>query len=703
MDETAIDLRAVLGVVRRQRWLILLIIVLVTALAGAATFAITPVYTAASLVLVDPSRKNLLDPETTYSTSMSDSARVDSEVELAKSDTVLLRVIDDLKLASNSEFSPRLGLRERAMVFLKLGSPILPTGQQALDEVLGSLRSVINAQRRGLTFLIAVQARSNSPGRAADLANAVARNYIQEQVDAKISSVMAAQTALETRLSQAAANISAADDAVDSFMSDNIARIEAESGDSTIGTLRDQIQQLEAERLRTQDTADIVTAQLAQRDWSNVSQSLASEALEDLQRQRNELEARIAEAGDTSTEGFDLRSQLAQVEQNLAQGSQQGLQDLQETIRQTDAQTEKLREQIRSAVVTANLPSELLTQFYGLQQRSQVARDQYQQLLVRSQDLAVQASLQLPDSRIVSPAIAPSTPSFPNTRSILLMAALAGLGIGLGLAFLYENFIGGFTSEQQAENVLRLPISAFVPRQKSKGTPADLIGEAPLSAYSESLRRIRVAIDQVRRSGEARKGATVIMVTSSVPEEGKTTLALSLARSYALARKSTLLIDGDLRKPNIHRLVDRQPDKGLAELLSAPKLELDQSSLLHRDTLSDTLMLLGARRSGIPTDQLVSDEGFGRLIEAARQAFDIVVIDTPPLVPVVDGLHIARMVDVAIFAVRWGSTPQQEAKRALRTLQIAAPATRVIPVVTQQDMSKAATQYRYGSYYVDPV
>ena len=170
MHEEGFDIRGILGLLRRQFRLILITFVLIVAVAGGAMLVIRPVYTASTLILVDPSRKDLLDPDAQIQNPSADGARVESEVELVRSETTLIRAIEELNLIEDPEFGVRLGFRDTLLAFLRIAEPTLPTGEAALQDVISRLRDALTVQRRGLTYLISVQVRSFDPRRAAVIA-----------------------------------------------------------------------------------------------------------------------------------------------------------------------------------------------------------------------------------------------------------------------------------------------------------------------------------------------------------------------------------------------------------------------------------------------------------------------------------------------------------------------------------------------------
>jgi succinoglycan biosynthesis transport protein ExoP len=710
MIQTDIDLRQTLDLLRRRWRLIAITVVSVLALAVLATYMLKPIFTASSLVLVDPSRKNLLNPDSQAASGSSDSARVDSEVEIVVSDSNLLRLIEELDLVSDPELGVRLGLMRRLLAWLRMGDGELPRGEEALAEVLSNVRRAVSARRVGLTFLIDVSAQSEDRSKAAQLANAASQAYIRSQIDAKVGSILEARDVLGARIADASVAIVKTEGAFDDFVANNIDAIVSGTGRTDIALLRQRLTSTESERVRLSGLAEEIERQVAGGSWSSLADSLGSQAMRELERQRQQVLDEIADQPQQAP-AVDLRARLAEIESKLEAEGRQGLASLQRSLSDSQVAVTDLRQSLRSSVLNAELPTDILARVYEIQQASEIARSQYQTLLARLNDLETQAALQLADSRIVSQALPPSRPSFPNTTLILALAGLGALGFGVLFAMLYDNYLGGFTSEGQVESVLHTKVVASIPRQRAlrdtksadaSDTLADTMIDAPLSAYAEAIRSIRVAVEQnFRRSRPGAVGhkAPVIMICSAAPNEGKTTVALSLARAYAQAGQRTLLVDCDLRKPNLHRQLGLEPTTAIADWLFTREPIQDLHALAQKDPATQLRVVLGARRANQPTDHLIVEPSFQHFVEVARNSFDVVVLDTPPIGPVVDALWIAPMADVVVFVVRWSATTQQDAAGAIERLRSGKRADADLLTVLNQIENIPGSRGKYSGYY----
>lgn len=262
------------------------------------------------------------------------------------------------------------------------------------------------------------------------------------------------------------------------------------------------------------------------------------------------------------------------------------------------------------------------------------------------------------------------------------------------------------------------PLAAIAPYQSSieQSAPdasdrntADLMISNPLSQYSESIRRLRLALDQAERRKVKMKtsstGGKVIVVSSSLPNEGKSTIALSLARAYALTGQRTLLIDCDLRKPSIYKYLNLTANYDLTDYLRQDNSTLGLNSMAMKDPLSKLIVLLGSRRSDVAMDELFMSDKMERILTSARKHFDYIILDTPPIEPVVDALYLSRLADMIVFVIRWANTSQTSAKRSISSINEFKNLEAGIVTVLNQKKNLKITGYfdNNSSYYAEPI
>lgn len=697
-----IDLKSIFGIIRRQIWTITIVLVCITALGVLFAYSITPKYAGTALVVVDPTPSNLLDPQARLTGGITDNARIESEVNILKSDGVLIDVVRNQSLVSDDEFGIKLGRLDQILAFFQLKSPTPISGDEAIGRVLRAFKDAVSVSRVGLTYVINVSVTSRDPDKAARLTNALTDSYIRQQLDSKVASISRARNALQLRVESASAAIAANERKFDDYLTNNMARFEEQAG-GNVGKLRIQLDEIERTRVSALARADAADKSLQQGNLAQVVAQLGSDALEELDRQRAEISQQLAATATDRPRVTDLRAQLQKIEESIKQQAPDAISNLRQSVtKQAEDEANRIREQLRSTILSSDLPPEVLTEIFAIQQSSDIARRQYQALLSRLQDLDAQIDLQLADSRVASAALVPPTPSSPNRTLIIAIAGFLALSSGLGMALVREHFIGGFVDEEQLEGVLRVPLASISPRYAGPGDPdalsiADGMVKAPLSMYAESVRRLRASIEHVQSDA-----GSVIMVSSAIPGEGKSTLALALARMYALSGKKTLLIDCDLRKPTLHKHVGLQPNAGFIDFLRRHDKENPGSlpKVLVNDPLSDLILMLGGRSSDIGTDEFFMDERLARVLATARKHFDYIILDTPPIDPVVDGLYLARNADVVFFVVKWATTPQTVAKRSLEALRSNIVGnTQIYTVLNQQEMTTFSKSNGYSEYY----
>lgn len=698
-DQSMIDLRNIVSILRRRFRLILLSVGLILAAAFLYLAQATPLFTARALVFVETAQSNLLQsgPEGGMNATLASSI-IESEVEVMRSDAVLMALVAEAGLMQDAEFGPRLSLTDKVRQAVGL-SGAEPTGDQLLNSTLGRLRNAVTVRRRGLTNIVEVSVTSESPARAAEIANQLVEVYIQRQIASRSAGYLEATAVLSRQLDAAEAALARSDQALADFIDTNLEDLERESGSAAVARLRARLEELNQSRLTVQTRAEESALALEQGDWSTLASRLSEEGLGALESQRQALARRLGEVEAGSADALDLRLSLQNVERQLEQTGRIALASLQEDSIALQRDAEQVRDTIRRELISGDLTSETLSRIFGLQQEAAIAQRQYNTLLTRIRELETLAMVQIADARMVSAAIPPNRKSFPNTRLVLAAAFVLSLGIGIGLAFLSEFYLGGLNSSTQLANVTRSRVGAVVPRI-SQGSDqlsvADIIIDAPMSQFPEAMRRLRANID--RFSPKPSRGTPVIMVTSALPAEGKSVLALSLARTYAAAGKRTLLIDADMRKPSTHKLTGVELSSGLYEFLVSGHEDESAADCYDFDPRSDVGIIFGRERSGQPTDQLVQSEAFRAVIEDGCRRFDVVIIDTPPVIPVVDARYIAMQCDCAVFCVRAGETSQSDVRYAFDQLVDYMPENSTILSVLNFHVGQESDS-RYSGYY----
>lgn len=696
MVDREVDLRRLFGLIRRRSRLIVSVTAICVIVSGLVSIAIPPVYSSTATVIFDPQRKDLLNSEMPLNAGMADNTRVESEVELLRSDSLLLQVLATQQASSPADAPSQPGLKAQFPGWFGLKKLASEAARDQVNQQLNTLRHAINVQRRGPTYIIAIEARAEAPEIAADIANALAKAYLDEQVSAKVEVALGARDLIQSQLVEARTAIVVADSDYVAFLHQGVDRLASGQDGVLLRHLVDELYSTTIEQTQA-------SKQLASIDASHAPDTaleLGSTTL--VGEQRLALASQIAFV-DTST------PMVAALQERIAQSDSDGLPDLyvdaaamQEQIAALQLRQSNLRAELRSQVMQSDLPADMLTDLFELQSSAAFARKQYETLVTRALELHSQAGLQVPDSRLVAAALPASSQSFPNTNLFMACALFGGCILGVGVSLAYESAVGGFMTEEQLEGALNTRVAATIPRLKrgmDDDTLADMVITAPLSQLAEAMRRTRLAID-ASLSGQNRAAGQIVMITSAVPNEGKSSVALALARSYALSGRKTLLIDGDLRQPVLANRVDIETPSGLLEYLEAPEARRDCSKLIRSESDTGLFLLLGTKATDRPTDRLLTAPAFAQLLRNATHTHAIVIIDTPPVGPVVDALYMAPHADLIVMVTRWGSTAQRDSKTSLASLRDAKNADApIISVLNDKDRQTQPQGQHYRRYY----
>lgn len=693
------DIQSLIGVIRRQSRIIFYTIFSILIITLAYLFTVTPKYTAVALLSIEPNREVLAETSATLSNTGAISAAVEGEAEIIKSNDVLLALIQSQGLLRDDEFGVTLSNWNKLRNMIGLEVQEQADGTRELQRTITRVREAITVRRKGLTYLIEVGFTSKSAEKAARLANALAVGYINHQIQQKIEKTVLARDILSRQVEVAKRELEGVELRVDGFLTDFIDDFVRETGRDDLRAmqlnLQAQAQELEAYRERLAALSSATSS----KPWDRLSEDAMSKAMRTLIEKRRALNARLAAEEDKGIDAAVLQAELEALEDDLAKVAAADLSATRLTVNEFQSNRDRMRDELRSSVLNADLPAGALTDLYQLQQEGGIARSQYQDLLRRLRQLDTLASLQIADASLVSKALAPANPSFPRKRLILALALTLSFGLGLGLGFLNEYFVGGFTSEEQLKDFIKARDVIVIPSttEIEEGDISKAILDAPMSAYSESFRQLKKSTERALRKRQ-RSGGSVIAVSSSIPAEGKSTSALALARTFAQSGATTILIDFDLRKPSLGAQTGVVTSKALLDYLSG---KIDMGELAKHvsvEEASNLAMIVGGGRPDAPTDSLMGSQRLRDLIEGLRTQFDYIILDTAPVLPVVDTLYLVDQADVVLQLVRFANTNQRDVRRAYsRFTQDVSEGVEVLPVLSMEPVRRGA--YYYRGYY----
>jgi len=658
----AVDPWRLLRLIRRQTGTILAVFTAVMLLAALAISQLTPVYEASALVIVDPWQRSMLDTDPGGAPRPADSARIESEVEILRSPAVLLAVQHKLGLAHDPEFAPRPSLLARLGALVGIAPPSL-TPAEIEQETLKRLEAAIGIARRGATYVIEVTARSEDREKAAEIANATAAAYIDAQIQAKVAFAANVQQRLAQQLEATRASLREMERKLDSFLDTSIVSIQDPELRAELGELRAAITEQASTRLRYDALAGRAQERARKREWDALIAELNSDRLVRLNAEHAAIRQQLGADGADSA----AMAKLTQLDRQIDREAQAVIDRISaEAVLARDTETE-LRGRLSRRLAGSDVPADIVLHFREAEGDAAALRQVVDKLTANSTAAMAEIDLQLPDSRIVSPALAPATPAFPDKPLILALAGLAGLALGIGAAILRDGASNGFADEGALEQFTGVPVLAALPAIPVR---ADRPGDGPTSEtlahphgpYGEAIRRLRLGLDMAPKGA---RPARVLLVTAATPGEGATLTAIALARSLGLSGRRTLLIDGDLRRPSIHTELGLAPRHSVADYLAGRGMGAE--GLTIDDVAPNLAIASGPADPRLNLDTLLQSNRLDQLIQDARQNFENVVIDSPPVLAAVDTLLLIPHADDVLMVVD-SATPARDVGAACRTL-----------------------------------
>ncbi len=613
--------------------------------------------------------------------------------------SILGSVLSFLRLAPSHPVAPRA---------VTAGADKIPPNDLAAIEALAGALRVSSVQ--GEPYVLAISVTSPDPARAARLANAVASNYLVDQLDTRYEAARRASEWLSARLADLRRELRQSEDAVAAFRAKHDL---AEGGRLTLN--KQELSALNARLLAAK--ADLAQKRARLQLLGAIEAKGGSlEAMPDiaaagtlggLLQQKSALSAReanlLSRYGPEYPVVINIKAELRDVDGSIARETQHLAAQIRNDYTLAKARVASLEETLGAATGQTTLDDKEAIRLRELERTAAVNKTLFENFLNRAKITAAQSTFRPQDARIITPALPSGAPSYPRTTRFLVIDLGLGLVLGIGGAVAKEKLNAGFTTPKQIEEELGLPLLSSVshlrPRERVIDGRIVAIHDQPLlrplSRFSEAIRSLRSGIQMTNVDNPPK----VIEVTSTAPSEGKTTIALSLAASAAAAKLKVLFIDSDLRHPSATRLFGLEKEAGLVDLLLGRVDEVEAIRFIEEKGYS---VLASGNQTQNPTD-LLSSERMRSLLAAFREAYDLVVLDTPPAGPVIDPIIVSQLAEKVVLVVRWGMTAREVVRESAQRLsghpKIAGIVFNHVNDRLAQKYGKYASTYYYGRRY----
>lgn len=685
----------------RRRAGVMGMIFAVCVLCGMVYLYVTPPrYLAKATLIIDTRKNQPFQQQGMAADTAIDSATVDSQIEVMKSETIAASVVKELRLTTDPEF---VGAKP-GIIRALLGSlfPSAPPSEQDLQQrAKDAFLARLVPKRVASTYVIDIGFLSLSPDRAAQVANATADAYVLDQLEAKYQATRRAGTWLQERIQELRQQASTAEQAVLDFKkANNIVDMGGRLiGEQQLAELNSQIVQARAAtaeaRARLNRISEITKNDVSELDNvikspdPAVADALRNEVINKLRSEYLDTSSReavySARLGRDHLAVVNLRNQMFETRKAIFNE----LKRIEETFK-SDYQIAMAREQsvqqsLADAVSQNQTTNQAQIALKDLDSKAQTFRAIHDNFVQRYMESIQQQSFPYTEARVISNAVRPGGRAQPNTLLVMALASASGLLLAFGVAVLIDLSEGGFRTSEQVEGELGASCLSVVPRLKGasgksvaaedtarssssrKVTPAGVLSgviEAPFSRFAEAFRTIKVSIDLVLMGNPVK----VIGITSTQPNEGKSTVAANLARLVAHAGGNAILLDCDLRNPSLTRALAPGAEIGLLDVV-AGKRQLSEVIWMDSATsLSFVPMVAKTRISH--TNEILASHGMKKLVDELRKKYEYVLIDLPPLTPVVDVRSTKQLIDSYLFIVEWGAATIDAVKRALASAPV---------------------------------
>ncbi|MCW2235860.1 GNVR domain-containing protein [Azospirillum canadense] len=716
--------RRTTGMLLRHKLLIGTAIILGTGLAALVALRMTPLYTAETLIMVEQRRNQVMKYQEVVSGLSTELGSLQSEVAILKSPAFAEKVVDKLNLTTDPEFNAALRPERTDWLAYLYPKNWVPEswwntarGERAEiqlspeEKAANEKTSVVNAfienlavRPQGRSYVIAINFDSQDPRKAALITNTIGELYLVDQLDEKFKAAKRATAWLEERITDLRREAKTTGEAAEKYRAES--GLTSANGETTV--LAQQLAELNTNyvlaRTKRQEAEnkyrEVNNLVQSPRGVSAIGDVLGSPLIQALRQQEVELQRKIADAsnkyGARHPALTALQSELRDLQGQIKADVGRIVQNLANEVELERGREAALKANLDQLQSQRNAQQQSNVTLRTLERDAETSQTMYEAMLTRFQEIAGQTDIQQPDSRIVSEASIPLNPSQPNKKMIVLLALVASATLGVLLALLREQAEKGFRSPHQFESATGVRSLGIVPaisrRRRFGSTPAAYAIDRPMSAFAEAMQNLRTTLLLANPDGHQR----VLLFGSSVPGEGKSSIAAAFARICANAGQKTIIIDCDMRRKGLHGMLGLENKRGLYEVLAG---ECAPSEVIQTDPRTGLHFIASGRGSALPQDMLGSSR-MHQLISRLALEYDRVILDSPPVLAVSEGKLLAALADQTVFIVHWGKTKRETAMAGLKEVMEAGG--EVVGVLFSQVDIRRHAQYEFpdsGRYH----
>ncbi|MCK1480636.1 succinoglycan biosynthesis transport protein ExoP [Bradyrhizobium sp. LB8.2] len=715
----------VTDVLRRQWPLIAATVGAALALVIVYLILAKPMYTANARIMMDTRQTQVLDKDSGTNSALIDTGFVDSQVEVINSDDLILSIVRRLRLTEDPEFNgsnPGLLTTVIGKVMAVFESREPPSQERIEHAVVESIQKGLRVERVLTTYVLSLSYRAHNPDKAVKVVNAIADAYIVGALEAKYQSTKRATEWLQQRSVELSEQATASDRAVQTFKAEHniVGTSRGLMSEQQLSDLNTQLVQARAATAEAKARLDRIEA-VSDQDLAQptVTDALNNSVITRLRAQYLDLAAQYADwsrrYGKTHLAAVNLANKMEELRKNIADELHRIGDAYRSDYEIAKSRESSLDKNVKELVAQAGHTGQAEVKLRDLESAADTYRNLYNNFLEKLQSATQNQSFPISEARLISTATKPDRKSSPRTLLALVGGLVGGLCLGFGVAFARELLNDVLRTPAEVEDELGVKCLGVLPdirpTTKTRGllstsAKTDVAGlsryvvDHPFSRFAETLRNIKVSIDVARLTKEIK----VIGIVSSLPKEGKTTVAANFAQLIAMTGHRTILIDGDLHTRSLTRELAPNANSGLVEALNDPTA-FGYHVQRSKETGLDFLPSIVATRM-VNSADVIASRAMADLLTVLREQYEYIIIDLAPVMPVADSKAFSVLIDAMVYVIEWGATTRtalQESVSGSEILQkklLGAVLNRANPKMLGR--IEAYKGKHRNSYYVEP-